>query len=127
MTEELSKAHDLLASGDVSGLLRQLRCHGDALPLAEVARLVAGAARLSEFDYLAEAAAAVAEDGDGTRNVRALYYYGYACVERGIDHLAVRPLARALELAPDSSPVLGELVAALESDGQHARAVTVLE
>ncbi len=127
MTEELSKAHDLLASGDVSGLLRQLRWHGDALPLAEVARLVAGAARLSEFDDLAEAAAAVAEDGDGTRNVRALYYYGYACVERGIDHLAVRPLARALELAPDSSPVLGELVAALESDGQHARAVTVLE
>lgn len=127
MTEELAKAQELLASGDVPGLLRHLRWHDDALPLAEVALLVAGAARLSQFDDLAGAAAAVAEDGDGTRNVRALYYYGYACLERGVDHLAVRPLARALELAPDSAAVLGELVAALESDGQHSRAVAVLE
>lgn len=127
MTDELAEARELLAAGDVPGLLRQLRWHGDALPLAEVTRLVAGAARLSGFDDLAGAAAAVAEDGDGTRNVRALYDYGYACIERGVDHLAVRPLARALELAPDSAPVLGELVATLESDGQHARAVAVLE
>ena len=41
--------------------------------------------------------------------------------------LAVRPLARALELAPDAAPVLSELVSALERDGQHARAVAVLE
>jgi hypothetical protein len=39
----------------------------------------------------------------------------------------LRPLARALELAPDAAPVLSELVAALEHDGQHARAVVVLE
>lgn len=56
-----------------------------------------------------------------------LYDSGYACVERGAGHLAVRPLARALELAPDAAPVLSELVAALEHDGQHARAVAVLE
>jgi len=127
MTEDLAKAQELLAAGDISGLLRQLRFHGDALPLAEVARLVAGAARLAEFDDLALAAAAVAADADGTQNVRALYDYGYACMERGVDHLAVRPLARALELRPDSGPVLVELVAALESEGQHARAVAVLE
>ena len=48
-------------------------------------------------------------------------------MERGIGYLAVRPLARALELAPDAAPVLSELVAALEEDGQHARAVAVLE
>jgi len=129
VAEELETAQGLLASGDVPGLLRYLRGHGEALPLGEVARLVAAAARLAGFDDLAQAAAAVAEGGDdsGPGNVRALYDFGYACLERGAAHLAVRPLARALELAPDAAPVLGELVAALEHDGQHARALAVLE
>jgi hypothetical protein len=129
VAEELENAQGLLASGDVPGLLRHLRWHGEALPLGEVARLVAGAARLAGFDDLAQAAAAAAEGGDGSspQDARALYDFGYACVERGAGYLAVRPLARALELAPDAAPVLGELVAALEHDGQHARAVAVLE
>jgi hypothetical protein len=117
VTEELEKARDLLASGDISGLLRHLRAHGEALPLGEVARLVAGAARLAGFDDLAQAAAAVAEGGDGagTEDARALYNFGCACIERGVGYLAVRPLARVLELAPDAAPALSELVAALES------------
>jgi tetratricopeptide (TPR) repeat protein len=128
VTGELEKAQGLLASGDVPGLLRYLRADGDALPLGEVARLVAGAARQARFDDLAQAAAAVeGGDGAGTQDVRALYDFGYACTERGASYLAVRPLARALELAPDAAPVLTELVTALEQDGQHARAVTVLE
>jgi tetratricopeptide (TPR) repeat protein len=130
VTEELERAQGLLASGDIPGLLRHLHAHGEALPLGEVARLVAGAARLAEFDDLAQAAAAVAE-GSGRlpapEDVRALYDFGYACIERGLSYLAVRPLARALELAPDAAPVLSEIVAALEHDGQHARAVAVLE
>jgi hypothetical protein len=52
---------------------------------------------------------------------------GTAPARRIAAHLAVRPLARALELAPDAAPVLSELVAALEHDGQHVRAVAVLE
>ena len=129
VTEELEKAQGLLASGDIPGLLRHLRADGEALPLGEVARLVAGAARLAGFDDLAQAAAAVAGggDGSGTQDALALYDFGYACIERGAGYLAVRPLARALELAPDAAPVLSELVAALEHDGQHARAVAVLE
>jgi hypothetical protein len=123
VAEELENARGLLSSGDVPGLLRHLRWHGEALPLGEVARLVAGAARLAGFDDLAQAAAAAAEPGDGSsrQDARALYDFGYACIERGAGYLAVRPLARALELAPDAAPVLGELVAALEHDGQHAR------
>jgi len=129
VTEELDKARDLLASGDVPGLLRYLRAGGAALSLGEVALLVAGAARLAGFDDLAQAAAAVAEaaDGSGTQDAVALFGFGYACMERGLEHLAVGPLSRALELAPDAAPVLSELVAALEADGQHARAVAVLE
>jgi hypothetical protein len=127
VAEELQTAQGLLASGDLPGLLLYLRTDGEALPLGEVARLVAGAARLAEFDDLAQAAAAAAEGGDGAEDARALYDFGYACLERGAAHLAVRPLARALELAPDAGPVLSELVAALEQDGQHARAVAVLE
>ena len=129
MAEELEKAQGLLASGDVPGLLVHLRADGAALPLGEVARLVAGAARLAGFGDLERAAASVAGGGDcpGAQDALALYEFGYACLERGVAYLAVRPLARALELAPDAAPVLSELVAALEHDGQHARAVAVLE
>jgi hypothetical protein len=123
---ELEEAEGLLASGDLPGLLRQLRVHGGELPLGEVARLAAGAARLAGFDDLAQAAAAAA-DGSGSQDARVLYDFGYACLERGAGYLAVRPLARALDLAPDAAPVLSELVTALEHDGQHARAVAVLE
>lgn len=129
VTEELENPQSLLASGDIPGLLRQLRFHGDEMPLGEVAGLVAGVARLAGFDDLAQAATAAAERGDssGSQDVRALYDFGYACVGRGASYLAVRPLARALEVAPADALVLGELVAALENEGQHARAVAVLE
>ena len=127
VTEELAAAQGLLASGDIPGLLLHLRADGEALPLGEVARLVAAAARLAGFDDLAQAAAAVADGGDGagTQDALALYGFGYACLDRGASYLAVRPLARALELAPDAAPVLSELVTALEHGGQHARADTV--
>lgn len=129
VTESLEEARGLLASGDVAGLLRYLRADGDALPLGEMAGLVAEVARLAEFDDLAHAAAAVAGggDGSGTDDALALYNFGYACLDRRAGYLAIRPLARALELVPDAPPVLSELVTALEQEGQHARAVTVLE
>ena len=87
------------------------------------------AAQLAGFDDLARAAAAAAQAGDGSgpHDARVLYDFGYACLERGAGYLAVRPLTRALDLAPDAAPVLSELITALEQDGQHARAVAVLE
>jgi len=100
MTEELEQARGLLKAGDIPGLLRHLRGAGEALPLGELAGLVAEAARRAGFADLAQAAAMVAED-DG--DIQALYAFGYACIERGACYLAVRPLARAMELAPDSA------------------------
>jgi hypothetical protein len=91
-----------------------------------VARLVTGAARAAGLDDLEQAAAAVAEGGDRSGGWE-LFKFGYACLEHGLGYLGVRPLARALELVPDAPPVLTELVAALEQDGQHGRAVAVLE
>ena len=129
MDEELEQAQGLLAAGDVPGLIRHLRAAGETLPLGEMARLLAEAARLEGFDDLARAAAVVGGVRDGFRaqDAQALYDLGYACAERGIAGLAVRPLALALELVPDSVPVLSEFVSALEQDGQHARVLTVLE
>lgn len=54
---------------------------------------MAGAARLAGFDDLVRAAAAAA-DGSGTR---ALHEFGYACLDRGVGHLAIRLLACTLE------------------------------
>jgi hypothetical protein len=128
MSERRENTQDLLASGDVPGLLRFLRRDGDELPLGQVIQLVAGAARLAGFDDLAQAAVAVrGGDCSGTREAQALYGFGFACLERGAGYLAIRPLARALDLAPGSARVLSELITALEGDGQHARAVAVLE
>jgi hypothetical protein len=121
VSEQLEQAQGLPASGDVPGLLRFLRAGGGELPLGEVARLVAGAAQAAGFDDLAQAAAAVADgDGPGAQDAQALYGFGFACLERGAGYLAIRPLERALELAPHAAPVLSELVTALESDGQPA-------
>jgi hypothetical protein len=129
MSEQLEEeARGLLASGDVPGLLRLLRAGGGELPLGQVIQLVAGAAQIAGFDDLTGAAAAVAGgDCSGTREAQALYDFGFACLEHGAGYLAIRPLALALDLAPGSAPVLSEFVTALESDGQHARAVVVLE
>jgi len=129
MTESLEQARGLLASGDVAGLLRYLRAKQDGLSLREVAGLVAEAARLAGFDDLEQAAMLVAACAGGSPGdeLAALWAFGYACLEHHADYLAVRPLARALELAPDAGPILAELVTALEGDGQHARAVAVLE
>jgi tetratricopeptide (TPR) repeat protein len=125
----MGEAQGLPESGDVAGLLRYLRADGDGLPLGAVAALVAGAGRLPGFDDLAQAAAAVADGGDGpgVPDAVALFLFGYACMERGAGYLAIRPLARALELAPDSGAVLTELVTALEQEGRHARAVALIE
>jgi hypothetical protein len=77
VTGELEKAQGLLASGDIPGLLQYLRADGDALPLGEMARLVAGAARLAGFDDLAQAAAAaVGGYGADTDDAQALYDFG---------------------------------------------------
>lgn len=128
MSEQLEQAHDLLASGDVPGLLRFLRADGGELPLGQVVQLVAEAAQIAGFDDLAQAASAVVGgDCSGTREAQVLYGFGFACLERGAGYLAIRPLALALDLAPGSAAVLSELVTALEGDGQHARAVAVLE
>jgi len=60
----------LLASGDIPGLLWHLRAHGEALPLGEVARLVAGAARFAGFDDLAQAGVLAVDAVDGEHRVR---------------------------------------------------------
>jgi hypothetical protein len=103
---ELEETLGLLAAGDLPGRLRYLWVHAGALPLGGVARLVAGAARLAGFDDLAAAAVAVADDQDGSgpQDARVLYDFGLACLERGAGYLAVRPLARVLEPAPDAAP-----------------------
>lgn len=65
--EELEQAEVLPAAGDVSGLIRLLRATGETLPLGEIARLLAGAARLTGFDNLERAAAVVGGVRDGFR------------------------------------------------------------
>lgn len=72
MSEQLEQPHDLLASGDVPGLLRFLHADGGELPLGQV-QVVAGAARIAGFDDRAQAASpVVGGDCSGTREAQAL-------------------------------------------------------
>lgn len=120
---ELLKAWQSLDSGDVPGALRQLRVAGEEQPLAEVALVVRRVAGSAGFDDLAEAAAALADDPEGPR---ALYDFGYACVERGVPYLAVPALREALRRSDGSLGVLRELVSAYEAEGRHPEAVAEL-
>ncbi|KJY34462.1 hypothetical protein [Streptomyces katrae] len=147
MSTELSKARELLESGDPEGAMRTLRLAADGVASAEVAPLVARLAEGAGFTDLAEASADLA-----ARPVEAesLYRFGYACVERGIPALAVPALREALRLSLASPPepertgffrrmakprtrtrlaprrVLLELVTALERLERHADALALL-
>ncbi|MFC5746084.1 hypothetical protein [Actinomadura rugatobispora] len=120
----ITEAWALLDAGDIPGLLGHLRFNAESMEQAEVARLLEGAAARSGFDDLREAAAAVAAD---PARPQTLYAFGHACVERGVSFLAVPALRSALTMAPRSTAVLNELVAALEDEVRHAEAVTVLD
>src|SRR3954454_16595358 len=102
-SDPLAVAESLLADDDIAGLIRHLRTNGDQLPLTDVARVLRAGAQVSGFDDLAEAAAdVVTADADPTERAQALFDFGYACVERGIAFLAIRPLSAAVELEPQA-------------------------
>jgi hypothetical protein len=120
---DLAKAWELLEAGDVPGVIRHLRFTADALPIAEVARIIERAASITGFDDLVSAASALVE---APEEPQALFDYGYACIERGVPHLAIPALSEALRQVPGSPVVLTELVTALEDGGRHSEAVAVL-
>ncbi|MFF5596497.1 tetratricopeptide repeat protein [Streptomyces althioticus] len=118
---ELVTAWERLDAGDVPGALRLLR-QADAAPLEEVALVVGRAAATAGFDDLRTAASALSAHPD---RPQALYDYGYACVERGVSHLAIPALREALRLT-GSVAVLRELVSAYEEEGRHRDAADAL-
>ncbi|MGW0599339.1 hypothetical protein ACWD11_19600 [Streptomyces sp. NPDC002776] len=120
---ELLKAWESLDAGDVPGALRHLRSGTDELPLGELALVIARAAGSAGFDDLRQAAEALASRPDRPQE---LYDFGYACVERGVAHLAIPALREALRLVPDSKAALRELVSAYEGEERHGEAVQVL-
>ncbi|MFJ9820143.1 hypothetical protein ACIRU3_33720 [Streptomyces sp. NPDC101151] len=120
---ELLEAWESLDSGDVPGALRQLRVAGEEQPLAEVALVVGRAAREAGFDDLAQAATALAADSE---QPRALFEFGYACIERRVSYLAIPALRETLRHSPGARVVLRELVSAYEDEGRHRDAVAVL-
>ncbi|MFB4309290.1 tetratricopeptide repeat protein [Actinomadura sp. GTD37] len=119
----MSDARALLENGDLAGLIRHLRFNADGMELREIARLMEGAAELSGFDDMRDAARAMAREQEPQQ----LYDFGYACVERGIAFLAIPALRRAVELMPDEPVLVMELVSALERENRHAEAVAALE
>ncbi|MBQ1088542.1 hypothetical protein [Streptomyces sp. B93] len=122
-TPELLQAWELLDAGDVPGALRHLRTGTESLPLDEVALVVGRAAGTAGFDDLRQAATALAARPE---NARALYDFGYACIERGLPHLAVPALREVLRHNPDALVVVRELVSAYEREDRHREAVELL-
>lgn len=119
---ELLKVWECLDAGDVPEAVRLLRTVGEE-PLGEVALVVGRAAKAAGFDDLRRAASALAARPDDDR---ALYDFGYACIERGLSFLAVRPLHEVLTRNPGALQVVRELVAAYESENRHGEAVELL-
>ncbi|GHA30884.1 MULTISPECIES: hypothetical protein [Streptomyces] len=119
----LRTAWETLDAGDVPGALRQVRAAREDQPLDEVALVVARAAGSAGFGDLADASAALAA---APEDPRALYDFGYACVERGVPDLAIPALRAALRLSGGALPVLRELVSAYEDEGRHREAVAEL-
>jgi hypothetical protein len=123
MSEELVKARELVAAGDVSAVMRHLRFTAARIPMADLAGVVGWSAGQAGFDDLVTAAAAVAANPE---DPQALYDFGYAGIERGVSYLSIPALSEALRLAPDSSGILTELVCAMEIEGRHRDAMVLL-
>ena len=122
-TPALARANEALDSGDIPAALRHLRPAADSLPLAGTAGVLERAATMAGFEDLRQAAAELAAEPD---NPKALYDFGYACIECGISYLAVPALREALRLLPDSAGVLRELVAAYEREDRNREAADAL-
>ncbi|MEV5611202.1 hypothetical protein [Streptomyces sp. NPDC052225] len=122
-TPALLQAWQALDEGDVPGALRQLRHGVEELPLGEVALVVGRAAGSAGFEDLRAASEALAARPE---TARALYDFGYACIERGVPYLAIPALRQALRQSPDSAPIMRELVSAYEREGRHREAVDLL-
>lgn len=119
----LRTAWECLDTGDVPGALRQLRVAGEEQPLGEVALVVGRAAGSAGFDDLAKAAAALVAEPE---RPKALYDFGYWCIEHDVAYLAVPALREALRRSDGSPVALRELVSAYEHEGRHREAVTEL-
>jgi len=124
MSTEHAKVWELLDAGDVREAVRHLRFTAEKLEIGELARIVERVSAMTGSGDLETASAALAA---APGEPRALYDFGYASVEQGAAYLAVPALSAALRRMPDSTPILTELVVALEEEGRHAEAVRVLE
>ncbi len=124
MSAEADRTRELLDAGDLPGAMRHLRFAAGRLTLPELARAAGRAAAMMGFDDLTQASSALAAKPG---KAKALYAFGYACMEHGADYLAVPALAEALRLKPRSLDILAELVVALEAGERHGEAVRLLE
>ncbi|WP_395570324.1 hypothetical protein [Streptomyces sp. BK79] len=122
-TPALLQAWQSLDEGDIPAALRELRSGTDDLPLGELALVVARIAGSAGFDDLRTAADALTARPD---KAGALYDFGYACIERGVPHLAIPALREALRQSPGTVVIVRELVSAYERVGRHRDAVDVL-
>lgn len=109
MSIEHAKAWELLDAGDVREAVRHLRFTAEKLEIGELARIVERVSAMTGSGDLETASAALAA---APGEPRALYDFGYACVEQGAAYLAVPALSAALRRMPDSTPILTELVVA---------------
>jgi hypothetical protein len=124
LSTEQAKAWELIEAGDVPGTMRHLRFTAEKLEIAELAPIVGRVSSMVGFDDLVEASSALtAAPGEP----KALFDFGYACIEHDAAYVAIPALSAALRQRPDSPPILTELVVALEEEGRHAEAVGVLE
>jgi hypothetical protein len=124
-SDTLRDATRLLRDGEPVEAVRLLRWTADELPVQDVARVIGEAARALGQRYLADLAHAVTRRPG---SAKALYRFGYQCVEDGgLAFAAVPALTEALRLRPRDTETLIELAVALERVDRNAEAVEVLE
>ena len=124
MSTERARAWELLDADDVPGTMRHLRSVAEQLEIGELAPIVGRVSAMVGFDDLVEASSALAA---APEDPRALFDFGYACIDHGAAYVAIPALSEALRRMPESPVVLTELVVALEEEGRHGEAVGLLE
>lgn len=111
----------LIETGQVAEAVRRLRAD-QTLSMADLARVLGRLGEASGAEILIEAAQGMQANPD---DPRALYQLGYACVDVGLDEVAIRPLRAGLRQGPNLG-IVRELALALQTSDRDAEAVEVL-
>lgn len=116
-----AEIYALIEAGEINEAVRRIRTD-EPLSMTDLATVIGRLGEVVGAEILVNGAASALANPD---DPRALYELGYACVDVGLDEVAIRPLQAGLRHGPNLN-IARELALALQTLDRDAQAAAVL-